>query len=446
VVASGQKVQGSRRVPTLSVVIPAYNEEQGIADVLGRTIRACSGMVARVPGFHGYEVIVVNDGSRDKTGRIVTDVQGVRLIEHPVNRGYGAALKTGFEASTGDYIAFLDADGTYPPECLPELLRAAMKGDVDLVIGSRLSNDRSGMPLLRKVGNAAFALLLSWIVARKVTDTASGMRIIRRDILSRLVPLPDGLDLTPAMSTIALHEGLRVVEVPIPYDKRVGRSKLSIVKDGVRFLRTIVGLAETYNPLKFFGVVGAAMLGVAFLLGIKPVVHYFWYREVPLSEIYRLLTVIVLAVTGLNAITFGLAANQVIALVRGNVGAATRRSGRLEPGRFRKLGPIGLVLIASALLLNGQAIYNYVTTLRVGVHWSYVLTGAFLFLTGAHLVMISRLIRVFEVLSANVIRGPEASRSMSPLPPPLSPSPPEGEGTKEEPPLPHAGSGGNVKR
>src|ERR1700675_2651076 len=100
----------------LSVIIPAYNEEQGIADILTRTLRACSVTAAKVEGFREYEVIVVNDGSRDATGKIVTSFPGVRLIEHPDNRGYGAALKTGFSASKGDYIGFLDADGTYPPE------------------------------------------------------------------------------------------------------------------------------------------------------------------------------------------------------------------------------------------------------------------------------------------------------------------------------------------
>lgn len=393
-------------MPTLSVIIPAYNEEQGIADVLSRTVHACSAMITEVKGFRGYEIIVVNDGSRDATGKIVASFPGVRLIEHPRNRGYGAALKTGFAASKGDYIGFLDADGTYPPERLSELLQAAVTVDADLVIGSRVAGNLSGMPVLRRVGNTAFALLLSWIVERRVTDTASGMRIIKRDALPRLVPLPDGLDLTPAMSTIALHEGLRVVEVPIHYERRVGRSKLSIVKDGVRFLRTIVGLAETYNPLKFFGAAGTLMLCLALLLGIKPVAYYLWQRAVPLSEIYRLLTVLVLAVTGLNSITFGIAANQIIALVRGKSSVDLRGGGQGHSKWLRHLGPLGLVLMISAVLLNSQAIYNYVMTLRVGVHWSYVLTGAFLFLTGAHLVMISRLVRVFERLSSTGSQDP----------------------------------------
>jgi len=398
-------------VHMLSVVIPAYNEEQGIADILTRTLRACSVMATTVEGFREYEVIVVNDGSRDATGRIVASFPGVRLIDHPDNRGYGAALKTGFSASKGDYIGFLDADGTYPPECLSDLLQAAVRADADLVIGSRVAGDRSGMPVLRRVGNAAFALLLSWIVETKVTDTASGMRILKKAVLDRLTPLPDGLDLTPAMSTIALHEGLRVVEVPIRYEKRVGRSKLSIVKDGLRFLSTIVSLAETYNPLKFFGTAGTLMLCLALILGIKPMAYYLRFRSVPLSEIYRLLTVIVLAVTGLNAITFGIAANQVIALVRGRFGVESRHGDQVHLKWLKRLGPLGLMLIASAILLNSQAIYNYLTTLRVGVHWSYVLTGAFLFLTGTHLIMISRLVRVFELLTAHVPRDADVHRS-----------------------------------
>jgi glycosyltransferase involved in cell wall biosynthesis len=388
-------------VLTFSVTIPAYNEELGIADVLARTTKACSSLAIHVPGVDSFEVIVVDDGSRDATASIVGRFPGVKLIQHPKNRGYGAALKTGFVAARGDYIAFLDADGTYPPESLPALLRTAIETGADMVTGSRMAGGRSGMPVVRKMGNLAFALLLSWLADVKIRDTASGMRVVKRASLDRLHPLPDGLDLTPAMSTIAHHERLKVIEVPIPYEERAGRSKLSLVKDGARFLRTILSLAETYNPLKFFGGVGILLLGLAFLLGIGPVVHYLRLRTVPLSEIYRLLTILVLTVTGLNAISFGIAANHFVALLRGRAAAYHWLSKLARPERLRRLAPLGLILMAAAILLNGQAIYNYLTTLHVGLHWSYVLTGAFLFLTGAHLLMIGRLVRIFELLRAN---------------------------------------------
>ncbi len=226
----------------------------------------------------------------------------------------------------------------------------------------------------------------------------SGIARIERASLARLRPLPDGLEFTPALSTLAFHEGLRVVEVPIAYAERVGPSKLNAIRDGARFLGTILRLAGIYNPFKFFGVVGILLLGLAVLLGMGPVVYYLRYRAVPLPEIDRLLTVLVLVVTGLNAITFGIAANHVIALVRGGPARGHWIEGPVPIGRLTRLGPFGLLLMAATILLNAQGIYNYLTTFHAGVHWSYVLTGAFLFLIGAHLVMISRLVRVFELL------------------------------------------------
>jgi glycosyltransferase involved in cell wall biosynthesis len=120
----------------------------------------------------------------------------VQLIKHEKNRGYGGALKTGFACAQGNLLSFLDADGTYPPERLPELCRAIMNG-ADLAIGSRMSGGASGMPATRRLGNHLFARLVSLIGNQPVTDSASGMRVFRRETLARMYPLPDGLNFTP---------------------------------------------------------------------------------------------------------------------------------------------------------------------------------------------------------------------------------------------------------
>src|SRR5262249_51359882 len=203
------------------------------------------------------ELIVVNDGSKDRTGEIVAQYQEVRQIQHPTNKGYGAALKTGFESARGQIVGFLDADGTYPPEFFPQILDRLIEQKADVALGSRMMGEKSGMPITRYVGNKFFAMLLSWIVGEKITDTASGLRVFRKEVLPQLYPLPDGLNLTPAMSTKAIHEKLKIIEMAMPYDERVGRSKLSVIEDGLRFFNTIVGIARLYNPLKFFGMVGA---------------------------------------------------------------------------------------------------------------------------------------------------------------------------------------------
>src|SRR5918999_4299845 len=144
-------VEAAPRVaPVLSVVIPAYNEERGIDEIRGGVLAQREAL--RANGIADLEVIVVDDGSRDATAERVAAHPDVRLIRHTVNQGYGAALKTGFSEASGELLAFLDADGTYPPESFPDLCRALEEHDSDLIIGSRMLSGESEMPLVRRVG------------------------------------------------------------------------------------------------------------------------------------------------------------------------------------------------------------------------------------------------------------------------------------------------------
>ena len=133
---------------------------------------------------------------------------------------------------------------------------------LDLVIGSRMAGEESKMPLTRRVGNLFFATLLTLLSHQKVTDSASGMRVFKREILEQIYPLPDGLNLTPVMSTRALHEGVNIGEVPIPYSERVGRSKLSVIRDGRIFLQSMVWTVLSYNPVRILGMIGSLGIGI----------------------------------------------------------------------------------------------------------------------------------------------------------------------------------------
>ena len=385
----------------LSVVIPAYNEEDGIAPILERVLKV-KRAVQKSPGaIEDVEVIVVNDASQDRTCDIASSYPDVTVITHRQNKGYGGALKTGFAAAKGEWVGFLDADGTYPPEEFPALCEAMVSQDADMVIGSRMTGGKSGMPIRRYIGNKFFAYLLSWIVGSAITDTASGQRVFKRKILAQLLPLPDGLHLTPAMSTAALHEGLNIIEVPIRYDNRVGQSKLHIVSDGFRFLNIIIRTARLYNPLKFFGVVGLVLLAVGCFLSVEPITYYLDVRRVEDTGIYRLVTIMVLFVTGINVMVFGAFANHILEIVRGKTLAQSSLLGKYVLNRrtIERSGLLGTILMVGAVSLNYQALYEYITSGYIFVHWVYVLTGATLFLVGLQLLMGSILIGILQEIN-----------------------------------------------
>ena len=152
---------------SLSVIIPAYNEEDGIVDIVKRVLAIEPGLIKI--GLDGLELIVVDDGSTDRTVEIVKSIPGVRLITHKTNKGYGAALKTGFNAGTGRFLGFLDADGTYPPDYFPVLCEAGLNG-TQLVVGSRRSGTDSEMPLVRRIGNYLWSSLVTMICGIRVHD------------------------------------------------------------------------------------------------------------------------------------------------------------------------------------------------------------------------------------------------------------------------------------
>ena len=241
-------------LPILSIVIPALNEEESIGSTIQRCLDARE-HIRRVGRVDDIQIVVVSDGSTDRTAEIARSFadrdSAVRVIVFEQNRGYGAAIKEGFARSSGELVAFLDADGTCDPTVFADLCSTVQQEDAAVALGSRMGPDTQ-MPRVRRLGNNLYALLLGSLSGQAVSDTASGMRVIRRDALGRLYPLPDGLHFTPAMSARAVMSHLRIVEVPMPYAERVGESKLRVLRDGVRFLLAISDASLLYQPGRIF--------------------------------------------------------------------------------------------------------------------------------------------------------------------------------------------------
>ena len=383
---------------TLSIIIPAFNEESGIAQIVERVLSIREPLQGAGAAL---ELIVVDDGSRDRTKAQVALYPDARLIRHAVNRGYGAAIKTGFRQASGEYLAFLDADGTYPPESLPEMFRTAVQQKADLVIGSRMSGAHSEMPLTRRVGNLAFAALLSLIGNVTVRDTSSGMRLLRRDVLPRLYPLPDGLQFTPAMSTRAIHENLHIYEFPIAYAERVGRSKLSVVHDGFRFTNAIVWTALAYNPVRILGMISLAALAIAGLIG-------FYFLALRLSgvttltapQVYALGAAALLVVTGISLFTLGAMFNYLVALFhKGPV-----RQGLFGKPIFRTpldhhFGWMGIAAMLAGSLLGAGTFVASLGGWEIGRVWFYLLVSAMLIISGLQLSIAWIVMRILEELA-----------------------------------------------
>lgn len=381
---------------TLSVVIPAYNEEDGIAAIVDRVL-AIGPQLAEA-GVEGLECIVVDDGSSDRTAAIVQGYgERVRLIRQQ-NRGYGGALKTGFNAAQGELIGFLDADSTYPPERFAQMCRLALDG-ADIVIGSRMAGEHSEMPLVRRVGNTIFASLLSVVAGVRISDSASGQRVLRRSALPMIYPLPNTLDFTPAMSTRALHEGLNIVETPIPYKERSGRSKLSVVHDGLRFFKSIVWTALTYNPVRIFGGVGLALLLLSVLM-LAGQVFLVLGAGLPGWSFPQIFGALVLAVAGVTLYTTGTSFSYLVALFH---------HGSIRQGLFGRRGNgrriekhywwLGLLAIVVGLGTYLAAAFFDLTNPALAASWFAPVVSALLVLTGVQLMSAWSLARVLAELS-----------------------------------------------
>ncbi|MDE2292686.1 MAG: glycosyltransferase family 2 protein, partial [Elusimicrobia bacterium] len=332
----------------------------------------------------------VDDGSRDGSARAARAVAGVRLISHRDNRGYGAALKTGFSVARGEWVAFLDGDGTCDPACLEALFERAWAADLDVVIGGRLHSE-SRMPLVRGAGNRFFRALASLCGAQGVGDVASGIRVVRRSAYERMAPLPDGMDFTPAMSARALLDpDLRLGELPVPYGDRAGSSKLAPLADGLRFMRVIVEAGLLYRPRLLFGWAAAGLLALsAALFALRlggpssPLADLFAGTGAARWMYFRFILIAACAASAAFLAALGLVAQALVDVVH----RAGRAGGPGPAARLaRSLPVLGALLFGAGVLVNLPPLASYARTGHIpDDYWALPLAGGVLSVTGLEL-------------------------------------------------------------
>lgn len=253
----------NKRTPTsgVSIIIPAYNEEEAIVSVVTRIYEALK------LTKESYEIIVVNDGSTDDTREALEGVRlNIKLISHEQRMGYGAALKTGIKSATFPYIAITDADGTYPNERIGEFYHETVENDLDMIIGARVGKNAK-IPFIRKPAKWFLNKLANYLSSTNIPDLNSGFRIMKKEVVGKFMKiLPDGFSFTTTITLAMLTNGYSVKYVQIDYFKRKGKSKIKPIQDTLNFFQLIIRTILYFDPLKIFIPLSLFLIMLAFIV------------------------------------------------------------------------------------------------------------------------------------------------------------------------------------
>lgn len=226
---------------TITILVPAYNEEASIEKTLGKLLSFSKNK--------NWHIIVINDGSTDRTAGILNNISEIEVIDHPYNKGYGASLKSGILNAKTELIAFYDADGQHNPEDLENLIINFK--NFDMMIGLRGKN--SYQDWLRKPGKWVLSKVANLLTGKKIPDLNSGLRIVRRNIIIRMLHLlPQGFSFSTTSTIAFINLGYNVGYYPIVVKKRVGSSTVRQLKHGSDIIMLMLRLIVLFNPLKVF--------------------------------------------------------------------------------------------------------------------------------------------------------------------------------------------------
>tara|TARA_B110000444_G_C18847832_1_gene603264 strand:- start:3311 stop:4210 length:900 start_codon:yes stop_codon:yes gene_type:complete len=279
----------------VTLIIPAYQEENGIEATLSEIIKL------KDKGFID-EIIIVDDGSKDKTKEIVASYDDIKLIRHKKNKGYGASLKTGINNSSNDIICITDCDGTYPSDQIPILIEKLIKNDLDMIVGARTGKIVK-IPLIRKPAKWFIGKLANWVSGNNIPDINSGLRLFKK---KSFIPfhgiVPNGFSFTTTITLGMISGGYKIDFHPIEYGKRIGKSKIRPFRDTLNFIMLILRIGLYFSPLKIFLPISFALLSSSIIWGL-----YSKYIIGQLAD----LSVLIIAMTGFHILAISLIAELI---------------------------------------------------------------------------------------------------------------------------------------
>ena len=275
----------------ISVILPSKNESASLRTLLPELKRV----------MPNAEIIIVDDGSTDDT-RAICEANQVAVVSHPYSIGNGAAIKTGARAASGDILVFMDADGQHKPEDIPRLLET-LSDRYQMVVGARTRKSQAGIH--RAAANGFYNWLASWMVDQKVADLTSGFRCVRASKFRKFsYLLPNGFSYPTTITMSFFRAGFGVAYLPIDAPKRIGKSHVRIVRDGMRFLLIIFKIGTLYSPLKIFLPFSLAFLTAG--------ISYYYYTFTTAHRFTNMSAL--LLITAILVFLMGLVSEQITSL------------------------------------------------------------------------------------------------------------------------------------
>lgn len=278
----------------VSIIIPAYNEEDNIEELLHELI-----------ADYDYEIIVVDDGSTDNTVVKVSAFPGIKLLRHPYNIGNGASVRRGIEAASGDVVVCMDADGQHASAEIPKLLEFIP--EYDMVIGSRRMNHN--VSSFRTFGNSGLKLMAEFLSGHKIDDLTSGFRAMKKNMISdylHIFPNRYSYPTTSVMAFLCSAKTIKYVRLDSIGKRKNGRSNIQPFRDGFRFINVMLRIIMLFHPQKVFVPISLVLFILGIIMGVRSLI--FFHKIVQSSAI--------LLVASISIFLFGLLAEQISCLVR----------------------------------------------------------------------------------------------------------------------------------